>query len=60
MGHFSYPFWVFALMLLIIYPICSYILTGASREAYNQLLIYRSDPVLALSLPIPVFDQPDI
>ena len=33
MGHFAYPFWAYAFILLIMYPITSYIMKGASREA---------------------------
>ena len=43
LGDFAYPFWSYALILLIMYPICTFILKGASREAHIQLLKFREE-----------------
>ena len=32
-GHFAYPFWVCSSVLILMYPICQYVLKEASREA---------------------------
>ena len=59
-GGFRAPFWIFGGMMLLLYPYSSYVLSQASKEAYQELIRYRSDPVLSRSLPVPVFDQEDI